>query len=145
MNVSLTKNTQTNENKTNFNNNEKHIANTIQNNNKIKKHSKQHKTKINVSLTKKTHINRTQKTTVKKHMANTTEQHKTNYSRTQHNGQVRGGRVPSFDFYFCNNRKIKINLKDHVEIDLNRRHQEHLLIQLVVCSIVSFYVYLTSV
>ena len=54
-------------------------------------------------------------------------------------------KLPSFDFYFCNNRKIKINLKDHVEIDLNRRHQEHLLIQLVVCSIVSFYVYLTSV
>ena len=106
MNVSLTKNTQTNENKTNFNNNEKHIANTIQNNNKIKKHSKQHKTKINVSLTKKTQINRTQKTTVKKHMANTTEQHKTNYSRTQQHlayssfyshaqrsSQVRGGRV----------------------------------------------------
>ena len=54
-------------------------------------------------------------------------------------------KLPSFDFYFCNNRKIKINLKDHVEIDSNRRHQEHLLIQLVVCSIVSFYVYLTSV
>ena len=57
---------QTNENKTNFNNNEKHIANTIQNNNKIKKHSKQHKTKINVSLTKKTQINRTQKTKPRK-------------------------------------------------------------------------------
>ena len=49
-------------------------------------------------------------------------------------------KLPSFDFYFCNNRKIKINLKDHVEIDSNRRHQEHFLILLVVCSIVSSYV-----
>ena len=57
MNVSLTKNTQTNENKTNFNNNEKHIANTIQNNNKIKKHSKQHKTNMNKCKLNQKHTN----------------------------------------------------------------------------------------